>query len=106
MSLLEVKNLKVSFHTRNGVVKAVDDVSFTVESGKITAIIGESGSGKSVACYSLLGLVPMPPGRLEGGQALFEGKAWLQRPDVHLIHVLRCRRPTRRRPRQSRHRQN
>ena len=56
MSLLEVNNLTVSFHTRNGVVKAVDDVSFTVEPGKITAIIGESGSGKSVACYSLLGL--------------------------------------------------
>jgi oligopeptide transport system ATP-binding protein len=84
MSLLEVNNLKVSFHTRNGVVKAVDDVSFTVESGKITAIIGESGSGKSVACYSLLGLVPMPPGRLEGGQALFEGNDLLQMSESEL----------------------
>lgn len=87
MSLLEVNNLKVSFHTRNGVVKAVDDVSFTVESGKITAIIGESGSGKSVACYSLLGLVPMPPGRIEGGQALFEGNDLLQMSEPELRQI-------------------
>lgn len=78
MALLEVKNLAVSFVTRNGVNKAVDDISFTVESGKITAIIGESGSGKSVACYSMLGLIPMPPGRIDGGQALFDGKDLLQ----------------------------
>ncbi|WP_439100755.1 ABC transporter ATP-binding protein [Congregibacter sp.] len=78
MALLEVNNLAVSFVTRNGVNKAVDDISFTVESGKITAIIGESGSGKSVACYSMLGLIPMPPGRIDGGQALFDGKDLLQ----------------------------
>ncbi|WP_439105547.1 ABC transporter ATP-binding protein [Congregibacter sp.] len=78
MALLEVKNLAVSFVTRNGVNKAVDDISFTVESGKITAIIGESGSGKSVACYSMLGLIPMPPGRIDSGQALFDGKDLLQ----------------------------
>ena len=62
MALLEVNNLQVSFVTRMGTNKAVDGISFTVETGKITAIIGESGSGKSVACYSMLGLVPMPPG--------------------------------------------
>jgi peptide/nickel transport system ATP-binding protein/oligopeptide transport system ATP-binding protein len=78
MALLEVKNLSVSFVTRNGVNKAVDDISFTVESGKITAIIGESGSGKSVACYSMLGLIPMPPGRIDGGIALFKGEDLLQ----------------------------
>ena len=71
MPLLDVKDLAVSFVTRNGVNKAVDGISFTVESGKITAIIGESGSGKSVACYSMLGLVPMPPGRIDGGSAVF-----------------------------------
>jgi oligopeptide transport system ATP-binding protein len=87
MSLLEVNNLTVSFHTRNGVVKAVDDVSFTVEPGKITAIIGESGSGKSVACYSLLGLVPTPPGRLDGGQALFEGSDLLQMSEAELRKI-------------------
>jgi ABC-type dipeptide/oligopeptide/nickel transport system ATPase component len=74
MPLLEVQNLEVSFVTRNGTNKAVDGISFSVDTGKITAIIGESGSGKSVACYSLLGLVPQPPGRLDGGRALFEGR--------------------------------
>ena len=78
MALLEVKDLAVSFVTRNGVNKAVDGISFTVESGKITAIIGESGSGKSVACYSMMGLVPMPPGRIDGGTAVFEGRDLLQ----------------------------
>lgn len=78
MALLEVKNLEVSFVTRNGVNKAVDGISFSVESGKITAIIGESGSGKSVACYSILGLIPSPPGRIDGGQALFDDKDLLQ----------------------------
>ncbi|MFT5711177.1 MAG: oligopeptide transport system ATP-binding protein [Halioglobus sp.] len=87
MALLDVKNLQVSFHTRNGEVKAVDDVSFTVESGKITAIIGESGSGKSVACYSLLGLIPMPPGKIEGGQALFEGQDLLQMSERQLQKI-------------------
>ncbi len=87
MALLEVQQLKVSFHTRNGVVKAVDDISFTVESGKITAIIGESGSGKSVACYSLLGLIPMPPGRMEGGRALFEGADLLQMSEAELRQI-------------------
>ncbi|MGD9661799.1 MAG: ABC transporter ATP-binding protein [Porticoccaceae bacterium] len=74
MALLEVSNLKVYFHTRDGVIKAVDDVSFTLESGQTLGIVGESGSGKSVCCYSLLDLVPKPPGRIEGGTALFDGE--------------------------------
>lgn len=74
MTLLDVRNLKISFHTRNGVVAAVDDVSFTVAEGQTLGIVGESGSGKSVCCYSLLNLIPRPPGRIEGGQALFEGE--------------------------------
>ncbi len=87
MPLLEVNNLAVSFVTRNGVNKAVDDISFTVESGKITAIIGESGSGKSVACYSMLGLVPQPPGRIDGGQALFDGRDLLQLSEAQLREI-------------------
>ena len=87
MALLEVNNLEVSFVTRNGVNKAVDDISFTVESGKITAIIGESGSGKSVACYSLLGLIPTPPGRIDGGQALFDGHDLLQLSERELRKI-------------------
>jgi ABC-type microcin C transport system duplicated ATPase subunit YejF len=73
MAILEVNGLKVYFHTRNGVVKAVDDISFTVDSGETLAIVGESGSGKSVTCYSLLDLLPKPPARIEGGTALFNG---------------------------------
>jgi peptide/nickel transport system ATP-binding protein/oligopeptide transport system ATP-binding protein len=87
MALLDVQDLGVSFVTRNGTNKAVDGVSFTVETGKITAIIGESGSGKSVACYSLLGLVPRPPGRIDGGRALFEGRDLLQLAEAELREI-------------------
>lgn len=73
MPLLDVKNLTTRFHTRNGIVHAVEDVSFTVESGQTLGIVGESGSGKSVTCYSLLGLIPMPPGRIHAGSANFDG---------------------------------
>ena len=60
MSLLNVNDLSVSFVTRNGTTEAVKNVSFSVEAKSITAIIGESGSGKSVSCYALLGLIPQP----------------------------------------------
>ncbi|MGB1402536.1 MAG: ABC transporter ATP-binding protein, partial [Porticoccaceae bacterium] len=66
--------LKIYFHTRDGVVKAVDDVSFSVDSGETLAIVGESGSGKSVTCYSLLDLLPKPPAKIESGSALFDGE--------------------------------
>jgi ABC-type glutathione transport system ATPase component len=87
MALLDVQDLAVSFVTRNGTNKAVDGVSFSVELGRITAIIGESGSGKSVACYSLLGLVPMPPGRIDGGRALFEDRDLLQMEESELRKI-------------------
>ena len=73
MAILEVNGLKVFFHTRNGTVKAVNDISFSVDSGETLAIVGESGSGKSVTCYSLLDLLPKPPAKIEAGTALFEG---------------------------------
>lgn len=72
--LLEVQNLSVSFATRNGVQAAVKNVSYRVDQGQILGIVGESGSGKSVSCYSLLGLIPQPPGRIDSGTALFKGE--------------------------------
>lgn len=69
--LLRVENLRTYFHTRAGVVRAVDDVSFSIDPGETLGIVGESGSGKSVACLSLLRLIPSPPGRIESGHAQF-----------------------------------
>ena len=74
MSLLAVKDLSVSFVTRNGTLQAVQSVSLDVREKALTAIIGESGSGKSVLCYALLGLIPTPPGRIDGGEAWFAGQ--------------------------------
>jgi oligopeptide transport system ATP-binding protein len=85
--MLTVNNLSISFVTRMGTTQAVDNASFTVETGKITAIIGESGSGKSVTCYGLLGLVPQPPGRIDHGQALFLDKDLLQLGKGELRHI-------------------
>jgi len=75
--LLDVDDLKMYFHTRDGVVKAVNGVSFTLDKGRTLAIVGESGSGKSVTAMTLMGLVPMPPGRIEGGEALYRGESLL-----------------------------
>ncbi len=84
MALLDVKNLSVSFVTRNGTNQAVDNVSFSVEPRQITAIIGESGSGKSVSCYAMLGLVPSPPGRIDSGTAHFQGQDLLALSEAEL----------------------
>ncbi len=73
MPLLEVTDLRTYFHTRRGVYRAVDGVSFSVEKGETLGIVGESGSGKSVTCSTLLGLIPQPPGRIESGKAIFDG---------------------------------
>ena len=72
-SLLKVENLHTSFHTRHGVVRAVHDVSFELSKGETLGIVGESGSGKSVTCYSIMRLIPQPPGKIETGRALFDG---------------------------------
>src|SRR2546422_11688621 len=80
VALLEVDDLRTSFHTRNGVVRAVDGVSFCIDRGETLGIVGESGSGKSVACLSLLRLVPQPPGRIEGVGAVLDGTDLLRRP--------------------------
>jgi peptide/nickel transport system ATP-binding protein len=69
---LQVENLRTHFFTRAGVIKAVDDVSFSVPKGKVLGLVGESGSGKTVTGFSIIGLVD-PPGRIAGGRILFQG---------------------------------
>ena len=72
--LLEVDNLKTYFFTRDGIVRAVDGVSFSVAAGETLAVVGESGCGKSVTSLSILRLIASPPGRIVGGKVLFEGR--------------------------------
>lgn len=72
--MLDVEHLQTIFHTRDGIVRAVDDVSFHVDAGEIIGVVGESGSGKSVTMMSVLQLIPMPPGEILNGSAIFEGK--------------------------------
>ncbi len=73
-NLLEIKNLQTSFFTPRGVVKAVDGVSFGIESGETLGLVGESGCGKSVTALSIMQLVPQPQGRIVSGEILFEGQ--------------------------------
>jgi oligopeptide transport system ATP-binding protein len=74
MSLLSVRELSTHFFTREGVVHAVDGVSFDVEQGKVLGIVGESGCGKTVTALSIIGLIPKPPAKIVGGELLFDGR--------------------------------
>jgi len=76
--LLKVENLKTQFMTERGLVKAVDGVSYDIHEGEIVGLVGESGCGKSVSQLSLLQLIPVPPGEIAGGKAIFEGQDLLQ----------------------------
>ena len=71
--LIEIRELKTYFFTPEGVVKAVDGVSFEIGRGQTLGVLGESGSGKSVTALSIMGLIPNPPGRILSGEILFEG---------------------------------
>ena len=81
--LLSVNDLKVEFETYGGTVQAVRGVSFDVEKGKTLAIVGESGCGKSVTVQSVMGLIPMPPGKISSGQALLRGTDILGRKTIN-----------------------
>ena len=72
-SLLEVNNLVTYFYTLDGVVKAVDDISYDLEPGETLGLVGESGCGKSVSALSIMGLIPSPPGRIVHGEVVFNG---------------------------------
>ena len=86
MPLLEVKNLHTYFKTRNGTVKAVNDVSYSIESGKTLGIVGESGSGKSVSAMSILRLLDAN-GYIASGEVIFDGKDMVNLPTKDLYHI-------------------
>ncbi|MCL4508899.1 MAG: ABC transporter ATP-binding protein [Chloroflexi bacterium] len=85
--LLEVRDLRVYFDTRDGIVKAVDGISFSVEPGETLGLVGESGCGKSVTAMSIMRLVPHPPARTASGQILFLGRDLLKLSDAEMRRV-------------------
>ncbi len=86
-NLLELINLKVQFNSIDGLVKAVDGVSFAVKRGETLGIVGESGCGKSVTAQTILRIVPIPPGEITNGQIIFEGVDLLKLPDEKMRKI-------------------
>jgi len=86
-ALLEIRGLKTYFHTEEGLVRAVDDVSFSLNRGEVLGLVGESGCGKSVTSYSIMQLLPMPPGRFEGGEIIFKGRNLLELKDSQMRRI-------------------
>ena len=85
--LLEVRNLKTQFFTQDGVVHAVNGISYHVNTGETVAIVGESGSGKSVGVMSLIRLIPQPPGKIVDGEVLFDGQDLLKLKEDELRDI-------------------
>ncbi len=85
--LLEVSNLTTRFYTEDGIVHAVNGISFELDEGESMAIVGESGSGKSVSMKSMMGIIPSPPGRVEDGQVMFNGRDLLKLSSEELRRV-------------------
>jgi oligopeptide transport system ATP-binding protein len=87
MALLEVRNLETHFKTQDGLVKAVNNVSFHVDRGETLGIVGESGSGKSVTSLSIMRLIPSPPGKIVGGELIFDGENLLDLSEEEMRHI-------------------
>ncbi|MBN1146969.1 MAG: ABC transporter ATP-binding protein [Anaerolineales bacterium] len=85
--LLEVKNLTTRFYTKDGVVMAVNGVSYTLDEGGTLGIVGESGCGKSVHALSIMRLIQVPPGKIEGGEVLLNGRDLLKLSEAEMQHV-------------------
>ncbi|HWQ27508.1 MAG TPA: ABC transporter ATP-binding protein [Dehalococcoidia bacterium] len=85
--LLQVRDLRTHFFTDEGVVKAVDGVSYDLEEGETLGLVGESGCGKSVSALSLLRLIPSPPGKIVGGEVIFEGQDLLKLDEDEIRHI-------------------
>jgi len=86
-TLLEVKDLRTEFHTQDGIVHAVNGVSFSVDEGETLGLVGESGCGKSVSVLSVMRLIPQPPGKIPAGQVLFQGRDLLKVDDEEIRSV-------------------
>jgi len=85
--LLEIDDLRTYFHTDEGVVKSVDGVTYDVLHGETVGVVGESGCGKSVTALSVMRLIPMPPGRIEGGSILFDGEDLVVAPESRMRQI-------------------
>jgi oligopeptide transport system ATP-binding protein len=85
--LLDVQDLKVRFHTPEGTVYAVNGISYTLDAGETLAVVGESGCGKSVSVMSLLDLIPIPPGEIVSGRAVYRGRDLLALPEDELNDI-------------------
>ncbi len=85
--ILQLKDLRTYFRADGAVVKAVDGVTYDVQQGETLALVGESGCGKSVSALSVLRLIPSPPGRIEGGEVIFEGKNLLELSNSEIRRV-------------------
>ncbi len=86
-TLLEVKDLRTEFRTQDGIVHAVNGVTFSVDEGETLGLVGESGCGKSVSMLSVMRLIPIPPGRISSGQVLFQGRDLLKVDDEEIRSV-------------------
>jgi len=86
-SLLQIKDLRTHFFTDEGVVRAVDGISYDVQEGETMGLVGESGCGKSVSALSILRLIPSPPGKIVGGEVLFDGENLLKVDEEEIRHV-------------------
>ncbi|MFV9568122.1 ABC transporter ATP-binding protein [Thermoanaerobacter mathranii] len=86
-NLVEFRNLKTFFYTSEGVVKAVNDVSFSIREGETVCVVGESGCGKSVTALSLMRLVQSPPGKIEGGEIIFDGRDVLKLSETEMRKI-------------------
>ena len=85
--LLEVDNLKMYFQTQDGIVHAVDGVSYTLDRGETLGVVGESGSGKSVTHMTIMGLIEMPPGKIEDGDIRYRGHSLLEMSEEEMQHI-------------------
>src|SRR5271169_3839517 len=91
MALLDIKHLVTEFHTQDGVVHAVNDVSFSVDRGELVALVGESGCGKTVTSLSVMRLIPDPPGKIAGGDIFFDGVDILRLPKEAMRKIRGCK---------------